>query len=69
MVLADLSGATKQLTEDALLDIIQLPDAGSYACRQLLIDVGVSTQGLQQHSGQISIVYSSFCSVCLFTFQ
>ena len=46
---ADLGGAAKQLTQDAFLDIIQLPDAGSYAGCQLVIDVWVSTQSLQTH--------------------
>ena len=49
MARADLGGASKELAKDALLDIIQLPNAGSYAGSQLLIDIGVSTQSLQPH--------------------
>ncbi|KAA6417471.1 MAG: hypothetical protein FRX49_12550 [Trebouxia sp. A1-2] len=44
-----LGSATKQLTEDAFLDIIQLPDAGCYAGCQLLIDVWVCAQFLHSH--------------------
>ena len=43
---ADLGGAAKQLTQNAFLDVIQLPDAGSYASCQLVVDVRVSTQCL-----------------------
>jgi len=42
-----LGGATKELTEEAFLHIIQLPNAGGYAGGQLLIDVWVCTQLLQ----------------------
>ena len=41
-----LGGASKQLAQDALLDIVQLPDAGRYAGCQLLIDVWVCPQFL-----------------------
>lgn len=44
---ADLCGGAEELAEDALLHVLQLPDAGSNAGRQLLVDVGVGRQRLQ----------------------
>ena len=42
-----LGTTTKELTEDAFLHIIQLPNAGGYAGCQLLIDVRVCAQFLR----------------------
>ena len=43
-----LGSAAKQLAEDALLDIIKLPDAGGYAACQLLIDVRICSKLLSK---------------------
>ena len=42
-----LGGAAKQLAEDALLDVLHLVDAGRQGGHQLVVDVWLSSQGLE----------------------
>ena len=49
-----LGCATKELTQDSLLDIIQLPDAGCYASCQLLVDVRICSKRLRGSAEYVS---------------
>jgi hypothetical protein len=47
-----LGGPAEELAQQALLDVLHLPDAGRQRCRQLLVDFGVARQLLAHSAGK-----------------